>query len=161
MQCYMDGLNPMQVSYVKRQLKAMDFHKRETKTASKFTQCYLRRDGLLIVRLIGELYCFSFVSNTRNVYTNLVVDKEVIGFLHHQEKMQGTWWLLNSFMDYGQITDQTDGVWLSHRARQLPRVPGSSRTSLYDTTFQGFAVVHISLVYVSQAAQYLCYNCAQ
>ena len=62
--------------------------------------------------------------------------------------MQGTWWLLNSFMDYGQIMDQTDGVWLSHRARQLPRAPGSSRTSLYDTTFQGFAVVHISLVYV-------------
>ena len=55
-------------------------------------------------------------------------------------------------MDCGQITDQTDEVWLSHRVKQPHQAPGSSRTSLYDTTFQGFAVVHISLVDVDQAA---------
>ncbi len=44
----------MQVSYIKRQLKAIDFHKRETKAAKKFTENYLRRDGLLMVLLVGK-----------------------------------------------------------------------------------------------------------
>ena len=78
----------------------MDFHKRETKTASKFTQCYLRRDGLLIVRLIGELYCFSFASNIyRNIYGNLVVGKQSnwfpsgknAGHLVAAELLHGLW----------------------------------------------------------------------
>ena len=45
---------PLQLTYVKRQLKAIDFHKRESKTARKFTENYLRRDGILIVRLVGK-----------------------------------------------------------------------------------------------------------
>lgn len=44
----------MQLAYIKRQLKAIDFHKRESKAARKFTESYLRRDGVLIVRLVGK-----------------------------------------------------------------------------------------------------------
>ena len=47
-------LLPLQVNYVKRQLKGIDFIKRDNKTARKFTETYLRRDGLLIVRLVGK-----------------------------------------------------------------------------------------------------------
>ena len=46
---------PMQVSYIKRQLRAMDlFDKRESKNAKKFTEQYLRRDGLFIVRMVAK-----------------------------------------------------------------------------------------------------------
>ena len=44
----------VQLSYIKRQLKAVDFYRREGKTARKFLETYLRRDGLFIVRLVGK-----------------------------------------------------------------------------------------------------------
>ena len=44
----------MQVAYIKKQLRSMDLGKRELKNVKKFTESYLRRDGLLIVRLISK-----------------------------------------------------------------------------------------------------------
>lgn len=44
----------MQVNYVKQQLKGIDFVKRDNKVARRFTETYLRRDGILIVRLVGK-----------------------------------------------------------------------------------------------------------
>lgn len=46
---------PMQVSYVKRQLRAMDLlDKRESKNVKRFTEQYLRRDGIFIIRMVAK-----------------------------------------------------------------------------------------------------------
>ncbi len=70
----------MQVSFVKRQLRAMDFNKREAKTIKKFTECYLRRDGILIVRLIaknaGELIAAEVLNG---LWTNYGPDRRAFG----------------------------------------------------------------------------------
>ena len=44
---------PGQVQYVRRQLRAVDATHREPGILAKFTENYLRRDGMFIVRLIG------------------------------------------------------------------------------------------------------------
>lgn len=44
---------PAQVQYVRRQLRAIDATHREPGQLAKFTENYLRRDGMFIVRLIG------------------------------------------------------------------------------------------------------------
>ena len=44
----------MQISFIKRELRSMNLDKREIKTARKFTEHYLRRDGLLILRLVSK-----------------------------------------------------------------------------------------------------------
>lgn len=45
---------PGQVQYVRKQIRAFDTtQQREHGVLAKFTECYLRRDGLFIVRLIG------------------------------------------------------------------------------------------------------------
>ena len=44
---------PGQVVFVRKRLHALDAMHREPSVMAKFTQSYLRRDGLLIVRLIG------------------------------------------------------------------------------------------------------------
>lgn len=45
---------PVQLSYIKQQLKSVDFYRREGKTARKFLETYLRRDGLLVVGLVSK-----------------------------------------------------------------------------------------------------------
>ena len=45
---------PMQVRYVKRQLRAMDFDKREPRAVSRFTEYYLRRDGVFMVKMVSK-----------------------------------------------------------------------------------------------------------
>ena len=44
---------PGQVQYVRRQLRAVDATHREPGILAKFTENYLRRDGMFIVRLVG------------------------------------------------------------------------------------------------------------
>jgi hypothetical protein len=44
---------PGQVQYVRKQLRAFDTTQREPGILAKFTENYLRRDGMFIVRLIG------------------------------------------------------------------------------------------------------------
>jgi len=44
---------PGQVQYVRKQLRAFDSTQREPGILAKFTENYLRRDGMFIVRLIG------------------------------------------------------------------------------------------------------------
>jgi len=44
----------MQASYVRRQLRSMELNKRDYKAIRKFTEHYLRRDGLLIIRLVAK-----------------------------------------------------------------------------------------------------------
>lgn len=44
---------PGQVQYVRKQLRAFDSSQREPGILAKFTENYLRRDGMFIVRLIG------------------------------------------------------------------------------------------------------------
>jgi len=44
---------PGHVQYVRKQIRVMDVTPREAGTLGKFTQNYLRRDGMFIVRLIG------------------------------------------------------------------------------------------------------------
>ena len=44
---------PSQVQYVRKQLRAFDTAQREAGVLAKFTQNYLRRDGMFIIRLIG------------------------------------------------------------------------------------------------------------
>jgi len=44
---------PGQLQYVRKQLRAFDSTQREPGTLAKFTEKYLRRDGMFIVRLIG------------------------------------------------------------------------------------------------------------
>ena len=44
----------LQVPFVKRQLRAMDLHKKDTKLVKKFTEQYLRRDGLLVIRIVSS-----------------------------------------------------------------------------------------------------------
>ena len=44
----------MQINFVKKQLRAINVTKKETKTVRKFTEHYLKRDGLLIVRLVAK-----------------------------------------------------------------------------------------------------------
>ena len=44
---------PGQVQYVRKQLRAFDTSQREPGILAKFTENYLRRDGMFIVRLIG------------------------------------------------------------------------------------------------------------
>ena len=34
--------------------QAVDFHRRESKVAREFVECYLRRDGLFLVRLVAK-----------------------------------------------------------------------------------------------------------
>ena len=43
-----------QVNFVKRELRAMNVEHHELESAKKFTEHYLRRDGLLILRLISQ-----------------------------------------------------------------------------------------------------------
>ncbi len=45
---------PTQVSFVKRHLRAMDTIQLETILIRKFTENYLRRDGLFLLRMIGK-----------------------------------------------------------------------------------------------------------
>ena len=45
---------PGQVHYVKKQLRAFDTMQREPGVLAKFTENYLRRDGLFLIRLIGQ-----------------------------------------------------------------------------------------------------------
>lgn len=45
---------PTQVRYIKRQLRSMDYDKREPHAVSKFTEYYLRRDGVFIVRMVSK-----------------------------------------------------------------------------------------------------------
>lgn len=42
-----------QVRYVRKQLRAFDTAQREPGVLAKFTESYLRRDGMFILRLIG------------------------------------------------------------------------------------------------------------
>lgn len=43
----------LQVQYVRKQLRAFDTTQREPGVLAKFTENYLRRDGMFILRLIG------------------------------------------------------------------------------------------------------------
>ena len=51
--CIRDSYWPGQVQYVRKQLRAFDSTQREPGILAKFTENYLRRDGMFIVRLIG------------------------------------------------------------------------------------------------------------
>jgi len=44
---------PGQVQYVRKQLRAFDATHREPGILAKFTENYLRRDGMFIIRLVG------------------------------------------------------------------------------------------------------------
>ncbi|ELU15137.1 hypothetical protein CAPTEDRAFT_215984 [Capitella teleta] len=45
---------PSQFRFVKRQLRSMDVVTRDNATIRKFAECYLRRDGLFLMRLIAK-----------------------------------------------------------------------------------------------------------
>ena len=45
---------PAQIKYIRRQLRSVGHHKREHENISKFANKYLRRDGIFIVRLLGN-----------------------------------------------------------------------------------------------------------
>lgn len=53
LQCtYKAAYWPAQVREVRKKLSSLEFGKRETRTAKTFVERYLRRDGMLLLRLI-------------------------------------------------------------------------------------------------------------
>lgn len=84
---------PRQVSYIKKQLRVADLrqdNKRDTKAAKRFTEHYLRRDGLLIVRLVsknaGDLVAVELL---HGLWTNYGPERRMMAEPNHTQPSVG------------------------------------------------------------------------